>query len=153
VKLRIHHFFDIIRDFGRKVELKPHPYGHSYHKVAKAIWNYPYLKIRIVAESDDICVGCIHLKDNSCDDLISFRKDFRHKEKFNDFIDRKIMKACLINNDEVLNPVQLCTKTRLYLANILWIYDGNDLEHTLSRKESIIRGLKEYSEKHGLDLT
>jgi len=153
VKLRIHHFFDIIRDFGKKEKLKPHPYGHSYHKVAKAIWNNPNLKIKIIAECDDICDGCIHLKDNSCDDVISHRKDFKYKEKFNDFLDRRIMKACLINKDEVFNPIQLCKKTRLYLENILWIYEGNDPEHTLSRKKSVISGLKEYSEKHNFNIT
>ena len=152
MKLRIHHFFDLIRDFGKKEELKPHPYGHSYHKVAKVIWDNPNSKIKIIVGCDDICDGCIHLKDNSCDDVIDYRKDFKYKEKFNDHLDRRIMKICLINKDDVYSPIQLCKKTKLYLENIIWIYEGNDLKHTLSRKKNVIRGLKEYSEKHNFEI-
>jgi hypothetical protein len=148
MKLRIHHFFDILRDFGKKEALKPHPYGHSYHKVAEAIRNNPNLKIRIIRACDDVCEGCLHLKGNSCDDVISHREDFSHKQEFNDYLDRRIMELCLINIDEVLSPIQLCRKAGLYLDNMDWIYQGNDPDHTRSRKIKVISGLEEYSKKH-----
>jgi hypothetical protein len=110
----------------------------------------------MVVECDDICEGCKYLKNNSSKEVIDHRKDFRYKEEFNDFIDFRIMKARLINKDEALTPIQLCRKTRSYLKNILWIYEGNDLQHNRSRAKNVERGLNIYSErinqKHSIPL-
>ena len=152
MKLRIHHFYDIIRSFGRREKLEPHHYQHSYHKVAKAIWKNPCLKIKITTQCDDVCDGCVHCKNNSCDDIISHRKDFRSKEKFNNFLDQRIMKVCLINRGDTFTPIQLCKKAKLYLQNIDWIYKGNDLDHTKLRKKSVASGLEYYSKKHKFDI-
>lgn len=48
LELRIHHFFDTIRDLGAGKDLQPHPYGHSLHKVAALIRKDPQIKIRLV---------------------------------------------------------------------------------------------------------
>lgn len=153
MKLRIHHFFDIIRDFcSKEGHIMPHPYGHSYHKVAKAIWTNPSLKIKIVVQCDDVCDRCSHLKNNSCIDVIGYRKDFRFKEKFNDYLDQRIMKVCLVKKGNTYTPIQLCKKAKLYLRNINWIYWGNDFDHTRARKTSVEFGLNNYSKEHKFDI-
>ena len=151
ITLRIHHFYDIIRDFGRNTGFRPHPYGHSYHKIAEAVWNNPNLYIKIISEADDTCTGCMHLKGKSCNDFIYHREDFRSKEKFNDHIDGKIMKVCSINENDVFSVTELCRKARLYLDNIIWIYEGNDPDHTESRKLSVINGLEKFLQKNKPD--
>lgn len=145
INLRIHHFFDIIRVFGKgKSGLFPHPYGHSFHKIAEIIMSNPSLKIKNVIECDSVCDGCVHYKNGHCDDSISYRKDFASKEKFNDRIDKRIIEKCLIKEGEILTPVQLCEKAKLYLDNIEFIYSGNDLWHTEQRKRDVSKGLKFY---------
>lgn len=148
MELRIHHFFDIIRDFGISKEITPHHYGHSYHKIAWLIRNDPNIKIKIVLGADDICNGCVHLVNNHCDDTINHRSDFVSKDEFNNHIDRKFLDKCAINIGDILTPIQLCKKIQTYLDHIFWIYEGNNEEHTQIRKNNVIDGLKNYKSKH-----
>ncbi|MDD3648176.1 MAG: DUF1284 domain-containing protein [Candidatus Dojkabacteria bacterium] len=134
MKLRIHHFFDIIKDFGSRRKLTPHSYGHSYHIVAQKIQVNPETNIKIVLGTDDICKGCKYIVNNHCEDTILHREDFTSKEKFNDHIDKRILKKCNIIVGDILTPVELCEKIPEYLDHIFWIYEGNNIEHTQVRK-------------------
>ena len=147
--LKIHHFYDIIRDFGRGKEILPHPYGHSYHQIARMIRDNPGIQIRLVIGPDDICEGCEMLQEGRCIDSISHRRDFLSKEDFNDHIDRKIMKVLSLGEGDTLTPQELCLFAKSYLANIEWIYEGNDPEHTAERKKNVIAGFRYYSKLHG----
>jgi hypothetical protein len=150
MKLRIHHFFDIIRDFGSGKEIKPHPFGHSYHAVAKLIREDATIAFQLIIESDEICKGCSHLIDGVvCDDVVSHRPDFEGKEAFNNYLDNRIMEVCGVELSKKYSPILLCGLADKYLENIKFIYEGNDLEHTEARKKNVILGLKYYSEKHG----
>lgn len=151
MELRIHHFFDIIRDFGSGKEIKPHSHGHSYHLVAEMIRKDPYLKIKLVVRNDHVCKACSYLKDDHCVDTIAHRSDFISKEAFNNHLDRRIMEACLLEEGHSLTIAELCEKASLYLGNFEWIYYGNDQQHTEIRKKNVILGLKYYKEKHSLD--
>ena len=149
ISLRIHHFFDIIRAFGKgENNLSSHPYRHSFHKIAMIIKNNPELKIKNVIECDSVCEGCIHYKDSHCDDSIDYRKDFVSKEEFNNCLDRRIIEKCLIEEGRILTPLQLCEKAKLYLDNMEFIYSGNDFWHTEQRKKDVIKGLKLYLGLH-----
>lgn len=57
-ELRIHHFFDIIRDYGAGTDLDEHTYGHSYHLVGKGLYENVFTRVKLVIRSDDICVNC-----------------------------------------------------------------------------------------------
>jgi hypothetical protein len=150
MKLRIHHFFDILRDFGSGKTLSPHPYQHAYHLVAREIWNNPQLPIELVIASDAVCLGCIHLVDSTCDDVITHRADFSSKEEFNNHLDRRIMKTCGMHFSEHYTPEDLCKRAEKYLENIFFIYEGNDEEHTRERKRNVLIGVKLYSARHGI---
>jgi len=62
LSLRIHHFYDIISDFSKNEDIPPHPYGHSYHKVAELLWSNPELEIEMIIDCDSICTGYEQLK-------------------------------------------------------------------------------------------
>ncbi|WP_321372698.1 hypothetical protein [uncultured Draconibacterium sp.] len=94
MKIRIHHFFDIIRDFGSGKEITPHPHGHSYHRIAKLIDNDATIEMELLIASDAICEGCSHLVNGICDDIITHRTDFSGKEDFNNHLDVRIMEVC-----------------------------------------------------------
>lgn len=161
INLRPHHFFDIIRAFGKEslalaegksVGIKPHPYRHSFHKIAELIRISPDLKIKIIVKCDSVCEGCIHYTNGRCDDGINYRKDFISKEKLNNHVDKRIIEKCLIKEGKALTPIQLCQKAGLYLNNIDFIYSGNDSWHIKRRKKDVIKGLNYYSKLHGFDL-
>ena len=142
INLRVHHFFDIIRDFGKGEDISPHPYQHSFHKIANLIRNNSDLRIKIVIKCDSVCDGCIYYKKGYCEDVLNHRKDFISKEEFNNQIDRRIIEKCLIKKGEILTPIQLCQKAKLYLDNINFIYAGNNRFHTEQRKKDVIKGLR-----------
>ena len=153
INLRIHHFFDIIRTFGKREDkLSLHPYVHSFHKIAGIIKDNPGLKIKNVIECDSVCEGCIYYKNGRCEDSINYRNDFVSKEKFNNWLDERIIEKCLIKKREVLTPIQLCGKAKLYLNNMEYIYSGNDFWHTEQRRENVSKGLKLYLELHKVKL-
>uniref|UniRef100_UPI003216DF0A hypothetical protein n=1 Tax=uncultured Draconibacterium sp. TaxID=1573823 RepID=UPI003216DF0A len=148
MKLRIHHFFDIIRDLGSGKEITPHPYGHAYHTVAEKILNEPGLEYKLVECSDAICSGCTHLVNGICDDVITHRSDFESKEAFNNHLDNRIMSVCGFLENKTYSPRLLCKLAQRYLDNIGYIYEGNDELHTKARKASVEKGLRFYAEKH-----
>ncbi len=144
MKIRIHHFFDIIRDIGIGKEIHPHPYGHSYHKVAKTILQNPETEVEIVIGADQVCKGCVHLTGTSCNDSISHRKDFTSKEKFNDYLDSRIIEICKIDISKTYTIKSLLHFLKKYLENIELIYEGNDDKHTEKRKENVLIGGEVY---------
>lgn len=148
MELRIHHFFDIIRDFGSGKEIAPHPYGHAYHTVAGKILENPDLEFNLVVCADDICNGCSHLVDGICDDVITHRNDFEGKEAFNNHLDQRIMSVCGFSEKRKYSPRLLLGWAQKYLDNIGFIYEGNDELHTKSRKENVAKGLRFYAEMH-----
>lgn len=152
MNIRIHHFFDIIRDFGSNKNIVPHPYLHSYYKVAKEINENPDIILEIVFEADDVCMNCIHLINSSCDDSITHRSDFAEKEAFNNYLDKRIVEICGIQSSIRYSPKILCEVAHKYIENIGYIYKGNDNEHTQLRKGNVLKGLKYYSQKHNFKI-
>lgn len=153
MKLRIHHFFDIIRDFGSGKKIEAHPYGHAYHTVAELILNDADTKWQLVIASDETCDGCSHLINGVCDDVITHRNDFSGKEDFNNHLDKRIMGVCGFKESEKYSPKELCQRVHKYLINIEFIYAGNDLAHTNVRKQNVLKGLLFYTAKHGFSFS
>ncbi len=152
MNIRIHHFFDIIRDFGSGKKIVPHQSLHAYHKVAEQIRENPNIELKIVVQSDKVCMGCVYLEKSICDDTISHRKDFTLKEEFNNYLDKRIIDVCGFEYSEKYSPKLLYKLAYKYIENIEFIYEGNDAPHTFLRKKNVIRGLKYYSEKHGFEI-
>jgi hypothetical protein len=152
MKLRIHHFYDIIRDFGVGNPITPHPYGHSYHLLAREIWENSSIPIQLVLACDAICLGCNKIINENCTDTISHRQDFSLKQAFNNHIDSRIMNYCSLNQTEIYTPRQLCQVAGCYSNNKIQIYEGNDLNHTTIRHENFMKGLELYATKHNFKL-
>jgi len=144
--LRIHHFFDMIRDYGNDTVLEAHPFGHSYHIVGNDIFNNKIVRIKLTTENDDVCRNCVHLKGGKCRDVISHRSDFKNKEDFNTHIDNRIMKLMGYRDGQVLSVSDILSHADCYIANIFEIYDGNDTGHTELRKRSVEKGVQKKSE-------
>ena len=142
LKLRIHHVFDIIRDFGSNKKFEKHIYGHSYHIVANNIYEKKINKFKIVVSSDDICKNCIKLVNNKCIDSILHRKDFNKKEAFNNYLDNRIMEVLNLREYETMSLEELSKISNKYIDNIEYIYKGNDENHTQERKKNVVKGIK-----------
>ena len=119
-------------------------------RIAEQILADPNLEIEILVGSDAVCEGCIHLKDEHCNDTISHRSDFTSKEAFNNHLDARIIDVCEIDVSKKYSPKQLVKMADIYIQNIRFIYEGNDAEHTEQRKQNVILGLEDYSARHNI---
>ena len=142
LNIRIHHFFDILRDYGSGKELAPHPYGHSYHITGKQIYNNEISEMKLIIENDVICSSCSKLSVGHCVDTIDHRRDFTSKEEFNNYLDARIMKTMNLQNNQIVSLKELLSLSYLYLDAIETIYKGNDPEHTLVRKGNVEKGIR-----------
>ena len=147
-KLRIHHFFDILRDYGAGKELQPHPYGHSYHLIGKKVYENTLNEFEIVVACDDICLNCSKIENGLCIDEIDHRNNFTMKIKFNEFIDNRIMNTMNLEKGQIVTESEIIEKADLYLNNIFEIYSGNSIEHTEQRRLNVELGVKK--KKSGL---
>jgi len=140
-KVRIHHFFDIIRDYGSKTALNKHDYGHSYHIVGGEIFQNKLKSIQLIIENDDICINCEKLIDGLCIDKIDHRSDYLLKQDFNNHIDSQIMNYMNYFDGQIIEIRDILQDAEKYLSNIFQIYEGNDLDHTANRKKNVSNGV------------
>ena len=117
-ELRIHHFFDIIRDYGAGKTLCEHDYRHSYHLIGNEIYANRIDSIRLIVKNDDICRNCIMLRDGSCIDTITHRTDFTSKESFNNHLDKRIMERLGYTEGQVVPVTELIKNSYKYLYYI-----------------------------------
>ena len=148
--LRIHHFFDIIRDYGSVKLLQEHVYGHSYHLIGNEIFENRIKKIRLVIKNDDICERCKYLSFGECTDTIQHRSDFKCKEEFNNYLDTKIMNCMGYKEGQIVEINDIIDQSDKYLDSIFDIYAGNDIRHTEQRKQNVSSGIKKKKSEFGL---
>lgn len=153
MNLRIHHFFDIIRDLrqGEKIEANRN-YKHSYHTVANILMNSPFTKMKIVVGIDSVCNGCIHNNYGNCDDTLTHKPGFTMKNDYNDYLDKRILEKLNWSEGDIVTPEKICESADVYIDNIYQIYDKDPVEKIESRKKEFIEGLKFYSGHNDLKL-
>lgn len=101
--LRPHHLLDIITGLGQGATYRPHPYGHSQHRVVACLLADPMHDITFVCAADDICAGCMHLHaDGSCDDVLAQLDDKPSKQAYNDGLDTRLFPLLGLQPGDVL---------------------------------------------------
>ena len=124
MELRPHHLLDIINDYGKDAEFKPHPYGHAVHTVAKSVLADLDIKVKFIVGADEICKPCKYLgKDGICTDVVSQLDPPPSKQEYNDNLDNllfsylgfepdttmSVKKYLEIVNEKVPGIEEICT--------------------------------------------
>ena len=151
--IRIHHFFDIIRDIrtGEKMMADTN-YRHSYHSVANILRDSPDTKMKIVVGLDSVCDGCIHNIDGICDDPLTIKNGFSMKHAYNNWLDKRILEKFNFSEGKIVTPKKLCKSANIYIDNIYKIYEKDTKEEIDVRKTEFIDGLTFYSSHNGFKL-
>ncbi len=148
VRIKPHHFVDIISDFGGgKVTFEPHPYGHAVHIVATQILSNRDILLEIELAADDICRPCKHNVDGVCDDLIStsYRSEApRAKREWNLLIDRRWCGRLGISQGDRLTARQLCERLRDSAGDIGSIYREIPATLTAKRAHRLKEGIRKF---------
>ena len=103
IKIRPHHFLDIIRDYGNEVKREPHPWGASLTSVTDSIISDISQDIQLVMNVDSICETCSKLNGKICEAQIN---DDLLMRDYNDQLDSSIFSALSIKPNEVMSIVK-----------------------------------------------
>jgi len=151
--IRIHHFFDIIRDLRTGEKIMPDTnYKHSYHSVANTLRDSPDIKMKIVVGTDSVCNGCIHNVNGKCDDPLTIKQGFTMKHDYNEWLDKRILGIYNLSEGKVITPEKICKSADKYIDNINEIYTLDSKEDIDARKKEFIEGLRFYSNHNNFDL-
>lgn len=148
IKIKPHHFIDIITSFSaNRVLLKPHYYHHNVHSISKTILENRNTLLEIDLGDDDICKPCIHNIDGICDDLLDISdrpKVPQLKIEWNLILDKRWCKRLKIEQGEIISVLEFCKLLNEGSNNLVHIYKENNLEHTIEREFNLKKGLKKY---------
>lgn len=146
IKIKPHHFVDILRALGDESnEFAPHPYGHDVHTVAARIFADRDVMLQMELGVDDICTPCIHNVDGACDDTIdtSFRPQAPpSKQAWNLLIDQRWCKVLGRNEGERLTARQFCELVLQTLDSMPSIYQEIPPDRVATRTEAIRHGIE-----------
>ena len=149
IRIKPHHFVDIITSFGAGNRLVPHPYGHAVHIVAAKVLQDRDIFLEMELGADDICVPCKHNIDGICDDTIdtSFRPNApSSKREWNLIIDRRWCERLKLQQGDKLTAQEFCERLRDSSGNITDIYQEIPDELTAERANKLKSGIKKFLE-------
>ncbi len=147
LRIRPHHFLDIIRDFGAGVVHEPYlPYGHNVHLVAAWLRDGHDIMLEIVIGVDEICRPCRKLVEGRCTDTTVKQGRKISKQDYNDLTDRRYLERLGIEQGYRTTAREFCKLTLERLGDIYSLYPEVEKEKTTLREENLLRGLKDYIE-------
>jgi hypothetical protein len=151
--IRIHHFFDIIRDLKAGGKIMPDlNYKHSYHRVANILRDSADIKIKITVGIDSVCDGCIHNIDGKCGDPLTRKTGFTMKHDYNNWLDKRILEKLKWSEGKLVTPAKICRSADKYIDSIYDIYELDSKEYIDIRKKEFLDGLKFYSTNNNFKL-
>ncbi len=152
IRIKPHHFVDIITGFGAGTRFEPHPYGHAVHTVARHILENRDVLLEMELGADDICKPCIHNIDGLCDDTIdiSFRPTAPPaKREWNLLIDRRWCERLSFKQGDRLAARQFCERLRDHAGDITDIYREIQADRTADRTVNLKEGIDKFLKSAG----
>ncbi len=152
IRIKPHHFLDIVRDFGVGVEFRPSPYGHAAHLVAEKVLADRQVMLELVLGIDDICEPCKNHVDGHCIDTTTTTGEVTSKEEWNLTIDNRLFERLGLTEGVRIPADDFCrlVRERLYPTGaaegslIFDIWREASREKTESRAKGLLRGMALY---------
>jgi hypothetical protein len=147
LRIRPHHFLDIIRDLGAGIIHEPYlPYGHNVHLVALWLRENHDMILETIIGVDETCLPCKKLVEGRCTDTTVKQGRTISKQDYNDLTDRRYMERLGIEQGYRTTAREFCKLTLERLGDIYSLYPEVEKEKTTLRKKHLMRGLKAYIE-------
>ena len=147
IRIKPHHFVDIVTRFGEGGAFQPHPYGHAVHTVAERVLADRDAMLEMELGADDICAPCVHNVDGLCDDEIdtSFRPQAPSlKREWNLRIDRRWCDRLGLQQGDRLTARAFCERLRDRAGDITDIYREEPPDRTAERARKLAAGIDEF---------
>lgn len=147
--IKPHHFIDIIKLFGRGIELfvPDEKYRHDFYAVANEIIKYNGTELKITIDRDDICSPCKYLGDDGlCTDNINHIDNITSKDEWNKILDRRIIKFAHISEDSKFTAAEFCKILYSMKEMIFEIWKEEDDSAKKTRYEDFCTGAVKFLE-------
>lgn len=146
--LKPHHFLDIIKLYGSGVGkfIPDKKYGHDFYRIGNVVLKNPKILVCLTIGEDDVCKPCKFLKKDKCADLVSETLGYCLKQKWNETIDKRILKTLELKEGDQLTAIKLCqlTKDKLKVADIREIWKEKPTKDVKNRIKNLMSGLEKY---------
>jgi hypothetical protein len=110
--------------------------------VAPRLFSNLDLKIKLVLNSDDICVGCMHLlPDGKCKDVLAQLSPSPSKQAYNDVLDSRLFDDLSIKPDSVITAREFLEAVNKKVPGIEKICT-HPKENQQERLNGLVSGLK-----------
>ena len=146
LRIKPHHFLDILRDIGAGRVWEPHPYGHAVHLVGESLLRDHDQRIQRVLGIDEICEPCRNNEDGICTDWTDSPGYRIRKEEWNRRIDERILQILRMREGQVMSAVEYARSALKHLHELPPVWREAPAEKTEWRLENLSRGLVLYLE-------
>ncbi|MFC2075830.1 DUF1284 domain-containing protein [candidate division KSB1 bacterium] len=146
IRIKPHHFLDIIRDLGAGHVWEPHPYGHAVHTVAQELLARRDGLLELVAGADDICRPCKHNIDGSCADTTTSPGYEISKERWNRTIDNRWLDRLGLKLGQIISAREFCRLADERMGDLLTIYPEVEVDRTTERGVNLKKGIAVFLE-------
>jgi len=151
LRIKPHHFLDIIRDFGAGVHHKPHPYGHAVHEAARLLRENPRTLLELTSGADEICQPCRFLKHGRCTDTTTTPGRKVRKGSWNRLIDCRIFKRLGLREGDRIPAVDFCRLAEQRLGDLFTLYREADPRKTALREKNLRKGIEQYLKRDAVE--
>lgn len=150
MKIKPHHFFDIIKLHGAGYhEFRPDKvYNHDFYRVGNEILKNKSTLVTPVVEWDAICGPCVYLSgEKTCRDRITHIDGIDLKEQWNQTLDARIFEYGALIMGKSYTAEEFCERLYSIKEDIFRIWREDDLQATQKRYELFCRGAGSYLKK------
>ena len=144
LRIKPHHFLDILRDYGAGRVWEPHPYGHALHTVARSLLDNREQPLELVLDADDICDPCRMNDNGTCTDWTESPGYRIRKEDWNRRIDERILELFELVEGTVISAAGFARLALGHLDTMHTVWREQPKERTQERVRNLTCGLSAY---------
>lgn len=147
IKIKPHHFMDIIKLYGRGTEvfIPDQRYKHNFYLVANEIINNRRATVQLTVHKDDICEPCIYSGSGGiCSDGINHIEHITSKDEWNKILDKRIMELVQLFEGSEITASEFCERLYQIREAIPEIWREEDAPARKSRQDDFCAGARKY---------
>ena len=142
IRIKPHHFVDIICQHGEGVAFSPHPFGHALHEVAARLLSGGEARLVVELGIDDICAPCRHNVGGKCNDRLdaATHGGVTTKHDYNLALDRRWCERLELEQGSELSVREFCSLLLARAGELGALYPHQDAAQCAAKAAQVLRG-------------
>lgn len=146
IKIKPHHFVDMIKLYGTGLEffIPDESYGHNFYGVGNEILKNPNIKMQFTMDCDDVCMTCKFRNNNICADTVTNLGEYISKDSYNKMIDGLLVSYLDLDITKTYTAKEYCELLYNRKEVIFDIWTLEPPENTKKRYNLFCEGCRRY---------